>query len=187
MHTAYEYMITLIRKHDLQELIDLASFLEEAYGKVHIVGVGENAALCSANIYSISFMKDKTKPVDESNKVKQYFKEFPESMHIKAAYLTVCRIDYVDTSTYRRVPDKLISNAKTWAKQYPEEIEFPEGYFDLLLDRLEYAQAHDQRNEQRRLFREMKSVAERTDYSEYGEESDMLATIKMIQQVYGYE
>ena len=30
-------------------------------------------------------------------------------------------------------------------------------------------------------------IAERTDYSEYNEDSDMLATIKTLQQVYGYQ
>ena len=93
----------------------------------------------------------------------------------------------MDSSTYRKVPDKVLGDARTWANSYPTEIEFPEGYFGLLLARLEYAQAHDQRNEQRRLFREMKSVAERTDYSEYNEDSDMLASIKTLQQVYGYQ
>ena len=187
MKTAHDYMITLIRKNDLQDLLNLTHFLEEVYAKVHIVEVAEVAALCSANIYSISYMKHMTKSADENEKVKRYLAEFSESMHVKAAYLTVCRVDYLDTSTYRRVPDKLINDAKAWAQRYPEEIEFPEGYFGLLLARLEYAQSHDQRNEQRRLFREMKSVAEQTDYSEYEEESDMLDTIKMLQQVYGYQ
>lgn len=81
---------------------------------------------------------------------------------------------------------QLIIRYRTWAELYPTEIEFPEGYFGLLLARLEYAQAHDQKNEQRRLFREMKSVAERTDYSDYNEDSDLLASIKMLQQEYGY-
>jgi hypothetical protein len=108
-------------------------------------------------------------------------------MHVRAAVLTVWRIAYLDSSTYRKVPDKVLGDARTWAKSYPTEIEFPEGYFGLLLARLEYAQAHDQRNEQRRLFREMKAVAERTDYSEYNEDSDMLATINTLQQVYGYQ
>lgn len=187
MKTAHEYMITLIRKSDLQDLLDFTQFLEEVYGQVHIVEVAEVAALCSANIYSISYMKYKTKPAEEKEKVKQYLADFSEAMHVRAAFLTVCRIDYLDSSAYRKVPDKLVNDAKAWAQQYPEEIEFPEGYFGLLLARLEYAQAHDQRNEQRRLFREMKSVAEKTDYSEYEEESDMLGTIKMLQQIYGYQ
>lgn len=186
MKTAHDYMITLIRKNDLQELYNLSAFLEGAYCRVHIVEIAEVAALCNANIYSISYMKNRAKSVDQNERVKQYLADFPESMHVRAAYLTVCRVSYLDTSAYRKVPDKLIADAKAWAQQYPEEIEFPEGYFGLLLARLEYAQAHDQRNEQRRLFKEMKSVAEKTDYSEYEEESDMLGTINMLQQIYGY-
>lgn len=68
---------------------------------------------------------------------------------------------------YKRVPDKIINTAKNWSQQYPDEIEFQEGYFDLLFSKLKYAMAHDMRNEKRRVLREMKTVAERADYSEY--------------------
>ena len=61
-------------------------------------------------------------------------------MHVRAAVLTVWRIAYLDSSTYRKVPDKVLGDARTWANSYPTEIEFPEGYFGLLLARLEYAQ-----------------------------------------------
>ena len=84
------------------------------------------------------------------------------------------------------MPDNLLNQAKEWSLQYPDDIEFPEGYFGLLMARLEYAQAHDQRNEQRRLFREMKTVAQRTDYSEYGETNDMEQSINMLECIYGY-
>jgi len=187
MDTAHDYLITLIQKKELEKLTQLDEFIKEVYGHVHTVQIAEIAALCSANIYTITYENSRSKLSEEYEKVMLFLRDFPESMHIRAAYLTVCRVAYLDTSTYRKVPDKLISDAKGWAQQYPTEIEFPEGYFGLLLARLEYAQAHDQRNEQRRLFREMKAVAERTDYSEYNEDSDMLASIKTLQQVYGYQ
>ena len=142
--------------------------------------------LCHANIYSISYSITSSTSADELEKVKLYYADFPEAMHVRAAYLTVCRVDYLDTSAYRRVPDGLLNDARTWAQQYPGEIEFPEGFFGLLLARLEYAQAHDQRNEQKRLFREMRTVAEKADYSEYEEESDMLSTVELLQEIYGY-
>jgi len=187
MDTAHDYLITLIQKKELEKLTQLDEFIKEVYGHVHTVQIAEIAALCSANIYTITYENSRSILSEEYEKVMLFLRDFPESMHIRAAYLTVCRVAYLDTSTYRKVPDKLISDAKGWAQQYPTEIEFPEGYFGLLLARLEYAQAHDQRNEQRRLFREMKAVAERTDYSEYNEDSDMLASIKTLQQVYGYQ
>jgi len=96
------------------------------------------------------------------------------------------RVAYLDTSSYRKVPDSLLSQAKEWSLQYPDEIEFPEGYFGLLLARLEYAQANDQRNEQRRIFREMKAVAQRTDYSEYNEANELQETVDMLARIYGY-
>lgn len=186
MHVAHDYLLTLIRKNDLGRLHQLEEFVEEIYRHLHIVDVAEIAALCSANIYSVSYMKRKGCLTEEHDKVKKYFDDFPESMHIRAAFLSVSKVSYLDTSTYRKVPDKLLNSAKAWAQQYPEEIEFPEGYFGLLMARLEYAQAYDLRNEQRRLFKEMKSVAEKTDYSEYNEKNDMLEAVKRLQQVYGY-
>ena len=93
----------------------------------------------------------------------------------------------MDTSDYRQVPEKILRRAKEWSLLYPEEIEFQEGYFGLLFARLEYAQANDMRNEQRRMFREMRLVAERANYSQYEERNEMLETIAALQQVYGYQ
>ena len=76
--------------------------------------------------------------------------------------------------------------AKEWVELYPEDIEFPEGYFGLLVSRLFYAQSHDLRNEQKRMFREMKRIADNTDYSEYEETNQMQETIRMLQKIYGY-
>lgn len=187
MKTAHDYMVTLIQRNELASLRQLTKAVEGVYENQHSAEIADIVALCNANIYSIHYAKTKELLTDEYEKVRKFYADFPESMHVRAAVLTVWRIAYLDSSTYRKVPDKVLGDARTWAKSYPTEIEFPEGYFGLLLARLEYAQAHDQRNEQRRLFREMKSIAERTDYSEYNEESDMLASIKTLQQVYGYQ
>lgn len=187
MKTAHDYMVTLIQRNELDSLRQLTKDVEELYENQHIAEIADIVALCNANIYSIYYAKTKNLLTDEYEKVRKIYADFPGSMHVRAAVLTVWRIAYLDSSTYRKVPDKVLGDARTWANSYPTEIEFLEGYFGLLLARLEYAQAHDQRNEQRRLFREMKSVAERTDYSEYNEDSDMLASIKTLQQVYGYQ
>jgi hypothetical protein len=107
-------------------------------------------------------------------------------MRIRSAFVSTSNYVYSRTSDYKRVPDKLINNAKAWAAQYSDKIEFQEGYFGLLLSRLEYAQAQDMRNEQKRVFREMKRVAENTDYSQYHEKNQMLDSIRMLQRIYGY-
>lgn len=186
MEAAYDFMITVVGKKDLNSLYSLENFLEKAFAHAHIVEIAEIAALCCANIFSITYSKTKTTISGEREKIRRYYDAYPKSKHIRAAYLVTSRVTYLETSTYRKVPDKLLNNAKAWVLQYPEEIEFPEGYFGLLLARFEYAQAHDMRNEQRRLFKEMKTVAERTDYSEYQEANSMLETVDMLQRIYGY-
>lgn len=186
MKTAHDYMVTLIQRNELDLLRQLTKAVEEVYENQHIVEIADIVALCNANIYSIHYAKTKELLTEEYEKVRKIYADFPGPMHVRAAVLTLWRIAYLDSSFYRKVPDKVLRDARTWAELYPTEIEFPEGYFGLLLARLEYAQAHDQKNEQRRLFREMKSVAERTDYSDYNEDSDLLASIKTLQQVYGY-
>ncbi len=52
--------------------------------------------------------------------------------------------------------------------------------------KLEYAKEHDMRNEQRRVFREMKKLAANTDYSEYHEENSMMKAVQMLEMIYGY-
>ena len=65
-------------------------------------------------------------------------------------------------------------------------IEKEENLTARLLAKLEYAQEHDMRNEQRRVFKEMKTLAENTDYSEYQEENSMLKAVRMLRMNYGY-
>lgn len=69
---------------------------------------------------------------------------------------------------------------------YPKKIEFQEAYFGLLFSRLKYAQAQDMRNEQRRVYREMKTVAERANYSEYNESNQLMESVDILHRVFGY-
>lgn len=71
-------------------------------------------------------------------------------------------------------------------KGYPKKIEFQEAYFGLLFSRLKYAQAQDMRNEQRRVYREMKTVAERANYSEYNESNQLMESVDILHRVFGY-
>lgn len=59
-------------------------------------------------------------------------------------------------------------------------------YFGLLFSRLKYAQAQDMRNEQRRVYREMKTVAERANYSEYNESNQLMESVDILHRVFGY-
>lgn len=68
----------------------------------------------------------------------------------------------------------------------PKKIEFQEAYFGLLFSRLKYAQAQDMRNEQRRVYREMKTVAERANYSEYNESNQLMESVDILHRVFGY-
>lgn len=94
--------------------------------------------------------------------------------------------EYSPSAEYKRVPDKIINKAKQWSEQYPKKIEFQEAYFGLLFSRLKYAQAQDMRNEQRRVYREMKTVAERANYSEYNESNQLMESVDILHRVFGY-
>ena len=48
------------------------------------------------------------------------------------------------------------------------------------------AQAQDMRNEQRRVYREMKTVAERANYSEYNESNQLMESVDILHRVFGY-
>lgn len=108
------------------------------------------------------------------------------SMHIRAAFIIASEAIYSPSAEYKRVPDKIINKAKQWSEQYPKKIEFQEAYFGLLFSRLKYAQAQDMRNEQRRVYREMKTVAERANYSEYNESNQLMESVDILHRVFGY-
>lgn len=184
MQSAYEYLHRLIKRRESEALNKLECFVDGAYQKQPICEIAEIDALCLANIALDKQQNHRTSECYD--RIKQYLACFPDSMHIRSAFVSTSNYVYSQTSDYKRVPDKLINNAKTWAAQYAEEIEFQEGYFGLLLSRLEYAQSQDMRNEQRRVFQEMKRVAENTDYSQYHENNQMLDTIHMLRRLYGY-
>lgn len=186
METAHDYMLILLKQNALDKLEVLEQSIESIYEKAKFEKVAEVSALCAANMYTNAYRLKNKPPSDELAKIKGYLHDYPTSKHIRSAYISALRASYLETASYRKVPDNLLNQAKEWSLQYPDDIEFPEGYFGLLMARLEYAQAHDQRNEQRRLFREMKTVAQRTDYSEYGETNDMEQSINMLECIYGY-
>ena len=50
----------------------------------------------------------------------------------------------------------------------------------------EEKQAQDMRNEQRRVYREMKTVAERANYSEYNESNQLMESVDILHRVFGY-
>lgn len=145
------------------------------------------------SIYRVA-EKDKEYLRDEEEKnqntayetIKKYLQKFPESMHIRAAFIIASEAIYSPSAEYKRVPDKIINKAKQWSEQYPKKIEFQEAYFGLLFSRLKYAQAQDMRNEQRRVYREMKTVAERANYSEYNESNQLMESVDILHRVFGY-
>ena len=184
MEAADEYLQRIIEKEDIDKLCALESDLEKILGKHRCVEVAEIAARTTGNVFTIVEKTRHKILTDRYEKLKKYLSDYPHSMRIRSAYITVSREYYLESG--KKAPDKLIKKAAKWAILYPEEIEFHEGYFGLLLSRLEYAQAHLGRDEQMRIFKEMKRTAERADYSEYDEENDLMNTIRTIQDMYGY-
>lgn len=184
MEAAYDYLGTLIGG-SVERIRNLEEQLTRLYERNGLQEVAEVAALCAINSYAISYKKGKLL-AEEYDKIRKYFSEFPDSMRIRSAYVAVSNYAFAKTSDYRNVPDKLLAQAKEWSLQYPGEIEFQEGYFGLLMSRLEYAQSHDMRNEQRRTFKEMEAVAQRADYSSYNEENQLIESVQMLRKIYGY-
>lgn len=186
MKAAHEFILSMIGRDNIGQLYSMRDDLEGILLHQHNVEVAEMAALCSANIYTYTFSNFNRLNNDEGEKIKNYYNEFPKSKRICASYLTVRKIEFLDASSYKKVPDKLLNKAKLWAHQYPEDIEFSEGYFGLLLARLEYAQDHNDKKEQKAIYREMKVVAKNTDYSEYNEDNEMLRTVELLHDTYGW-
>lgn len=182
MEAAGEAIRYLTRKNDISGLQQLESLAHNICQKRTICEAAEVESLCIANI-AANRKKVEIQPYET---IQQYLKAFPQSKSIRMSYISVSDAFYAQSADYRKVPDAVMRCAKEWAELYPEDIEFPEGYFGLLVSRLFYAQSHDLRNEQKRLFREMKRIADNTNYSEYEETNQMQETIRMLQRIYGY-
>lgn len=184
MKAAEKYFHSLLARKRYDELSELEYFVAEVFRNTRICEAAEISALCLANLYSGERRRKMT--TDAYERIKKYWSVFPDSMHIRAAFVKASDAFYSPSAEYERVPHKIINYAKNWSVQYPGEIEFQEGYFGLLFSRLKYAQMHDMRNEQRRVFHEMKIVAERADYSEYNESNQLKEAVEMIQMIFGY-
>lgn len=186
MGAARDFLSMLVLRENLEQIKEFEGEIERVYAKHPVVEIAEVAALCASNIYIISYQKSQ-KPLSEAyEKIKQCMTAFPDSMTVCSAYVATSNIVYSQTSSYRKVPDSLIAKAKEWSFKYPNEIEFQEGYFGLLMSRLEYAQSKNMKNEQRRVFREMVSVSQRADYSKYKEKNQLVEAVNMLRMLYGY-
>ena len=183
---AYDYLHSLNKKDKPEELEELESSLEEIYRRNKCVEIAKVAALVTANVFVNYFAAYDKILAEKFEKVKAYLSEYPDNQEVCSAYISVSRYYYLDSSIYKKVPYRVITQAKELSQKYPDEIEFQEGYFGLLLAKLEYAQAHESRSQQTRIFDEMKLVALRTDYSAYNEENEMLETIEMYKTYFGY-
>lgn len=179
-----EYFRTLVQRKKEDKLFELERFMAQVYEENGRCEAAEVAALCLANLYNGGGHRKITP--DEYETIKKYLQKFPESMHIRAAFIIASEAIYSPSAEYKRVPDKIINKAKQWSEQYPKKIEFQEAYFGLLFSRLKYAQAQDMRNEQRRVYREMKTVAERANYSEYNESNQLMESVDILHRVFGY-
>lgn len=155
MEIARDYMHILLGKDDAARLEGLEQTIEKIYSQCKEAKIAELAALCSANLLTIAYKRTNRVLTNKFEKIKAYYSDYPAAIGVRSAFIASCRVVYLDTSDYRQVPEKILRRAKEWSLLYPEEIEFQEGYFGLLFARLEYAQANDMRNEQRRMFREM--------------------------------
>lgn len=184
LNAVEEYFRTLVQRKKEDKLFELERFMAQVYEENGRCEAAEVVALCLANLYS-SVGHRKITP-DEYETIKKYLMKFPKSMHIRAAFIIASEAIYSPSAEYKRVPDKIINKAKQWSEQYPKEIEFQEAYFGLLFSRLKYAQAQDMRNEQRRVYREMKTVAERANYSEYNESNQLMESVDILHRVFGY-
>lgn len=169
------FMSTIYNKIDITMLSALST--DEAVGYYSYAQRTVNIVLTMCSAVTAIFLPRLSYYYDNEKAV---------SMHIRAAFIIASEAIYSPSAEYKRVPDKIINKAKQWSEQYPKKIEFQEAYFGLLFSRLKYAQAQDMRNEQRRVYREMKTVAERANYSEYNESNQLMESVDILHRVFGY-
>ena len=186
MEEAYRYLHYSMKNESIEDLYELENNLEGLFEKHNIVKIAEIAAMTTANILTITLKNQHVLLSENHEKLKSYYSNYPQSKMVRSAFISVTKEYYFENSKPKRVPEKLVSKAKKWSTQYPGDIEFQESYFGLLFAKLKYVQEFGNRGEQIQIFKEMKRVAERADYSEYHEENGLLESIEILEEIYGY-
>ena len=179
-----------IRRYGINErqcVEDLVQNLEDLYITQPVVEVAELLALSTANMCFLR-IKDGEGYCDSLfEKIKGYLRVFPQSRRIRSAYATVCAEKYArDFNRFRDVPPKIMGRLKKWSDQYPDEIEFREAYFHILLAHLEYAQAHEMKAEEKRTFHEMEQLARSANYDQYLEENQLQKDVELLRDIWDY-
>lgn len=111
-----EYFRTLVQRKKEDKLFELERFMAQVYEENGRCEAAEVAALCLANLYNSGGHRKITP--DEYETIKKYLQKFPESMHIRAAFIIASEAIYSPSAEYKRVPDKIINKAKQWSEQY---------------------------------------------------------------------
>lgn len=171
------------KKSDAYHLV--VAPLEYVHSKTKSKKIAGELSICYANIATGLRNKHESVLASIFDKVKNLHREYPDDKKIRMSYIR-CIESELENDGYRDVPKKTLQMAREWYLQYPDEIEFKEAYFGLLLTHLFYSQRNDMRNEQRRTFKIMKEVAESADYDEYNEENQMMQSIRNLEFFYGY-
>ena len=182
MEAADEYITfhRLNNKADLTWTDQITALLERIYRDQHIEEVAELLSLSTANQYRLNDGRLFTK-------IKKYLNDFPDCQRVRSAYAAVCAQEYgKGFDRTEDVPQDILVRLKRWSRQYPDEIEFQEAYFCMLLTRLEHHQLHNRREEEQRVFQEMEAVAKRANYDAYHETNQMAEMIAFLKCMHGY-
>lgn len=180
----------VLRRHGIHEqqcTEDFVMKLEELFVTQPLVEVAELLAVSTANLYMLHIKNDGEHSDNPFEKIRGYLHAFPRSRRVRSAYATVCAEKYTKGfNQFRDVPPKIMNRLKHWYKQYSDEIEFRESYFQLLWAHLEYTRTHGMRAEEMRTFHEMEQLAKSANYDEYLEENRLQKKVELLQILYRY-
>lgn len=84
------------------------------------------------------------------------------------------------------MPEEIVNIANKSSLEYPDEIEFQEGYFGILRSKLFYEHAHHLKKQMKETIKDMERVARRANYREYNEDNGMLKSLSVFKQLINF-
>ena len=113
---ADDYSHSLICRKDSRSLLLKLKQLSDTIGRrYNMCKAIETAALCIANIFAGQTGTSYENDPEMYECLKQYLELFPDSKVIRMSLIRTSDIIYSHTSGYRRVPDRLLAQAKNWS------------------------------------------------------------------------
>lgn len=179
-----DYYLNILQRRDYKSLKKLDKIMSKIYDEHKIREAAETSSLCIVDLMITHHINGNYLKL--YNKIEDYYKEFPNSLILGKAFICASDFVYSKKATLVLVPNSIVNIANKMSLEYPDEIEFQDGYFGLLRSKLFYEHAHHLKKQMKETIKDMERVARRANYREYNEDNRMVKSLNALKQLINF-